>query len=194
MQRYLVITMFEVQHRKHAFWGLFLQDRVKKGRRLRVMLVLLIEPSITGHQPPFALLLLRYNECCAYPLAVRMICRCALDEILQKVFHGLRPLTSRLIFLMPIYSGLGLYFYLCGAKWTSICFIFVGHTDEQPWIILHQSFLQVRHSWIFPCFLGRTCWHSGHRRNDCIAFLRIALRHLLICQTLCNIVGVHPRQ
>ena len=103
-----MITVFQVQHREDPPFLLFLEDGVDQGKRVRVVLGLLVQTSVINHQPPLALLLLGHDEGWAGPLTVGGFDPSPLNELGQQLLHGLGPIALKLVLPMTIDLGVRL--------------------------------------------------------------------------------------
>ena len=126
MKRHLVITVFQVQHRENPLFLLFLEDGVYQGKRVRVVLDLLVQTSVINHQPPLALLLLGHDEGWAGPFTVGGFDPSPLNELGQQLLHGLGPIALKLVLPMTIDLGVRLQLDLRCTKPPTIWRVLVG--------------------------------------------------------------------
>ena len=97
-----MVTVFQVQHRENPLFLLLLEDGVDQGKRVRVVLGLLVQTPVIHHQPPLALLLLGYDEGWAGQFTVGGFDPSPLNELGQQLDHGLGPIALKLVLPMTI--------------------------------------------------------------------------------------------
>ena len=125
-----MIAVFQVEHREDPLFLLFLEDGVDQGKRVRVVLGLLVQTPVIHHQPPLALLLLGTYEGPAGPLTVGGFDPGPLNNLGQQLPHGLGPITLKLVLPMTIDLGVRVQLDLCCAKPPTIWRVLVGDATE----------------------------------------------------------------
>ena len=115
---------------KIRFFCCFLEDGVDQGKRVRVVLGLLVQTSVINHQPPLALLLLGHDEGWAGPLTVGGFDPSSLNELGQQLLHGLGPIALKLVLPMTIDLRVRLQLDLRCTKPPTIWRVLVGDATE----------------------------------------------------------------
>ena len=125
-----MITVFQVQHREDPLFLLFLEDGVDQGKRVRVVLGLLVQTPVIHHQRPLAFLLLGHDAGWAGPLTVAGFDPSSLNELGQQLLHGLGPIALKLVLPMTIDLGVRLQLDPRCAKSPTIWRVLVGDATE----------------------------------------------------------------
>ena len=115
---------------KIRFFCCFFEDGVDQGKRVRVVLGLLVQTSVINHQPPLALLLLGHDEGWAGPLTVGGFDPTPLNELGQQLLHGLGSIALKLVLPMTIDLGVRLQLDLRCAEPPTIWRVLVGDATE----------------------------------------------------------------
>ena len=115
---------------KIRFFCCFLEDGVDQGKRVRVVLGLLVQTPVIHHQPPLALLLLGHDEDWAGPLTVGGFDPSSLNELGQQPLHGLGPIALKMVLSMTIDLRVGLQLDLRCTKPPTIWRVLVGDATE----------------------------------------------------------------
>ena len=184
-----MITVLQVQYRENPLFLLFLEDGVDQGKRVRVVLSLLVQTPVIHHQSPLAFLLLWHDKGWAGPLTVGGFNPSSLNELGQQLLHGLGPIALKLVLPMTIDLRVRLQLDLRCTKPPTISRVLVGDGTEYPRIGIDQPLLQLGDLRVLLGLFSRLLRYRYNRPHCGIGPFWVRFRLLLVRYAVFIVVG-----